>query len=199
MRAVTLATMNISELRELIFNLRAGDTNHLKRVFEENASYCILGLVRKHKCFREDAEDIYVDAIINFREKLLDGKIEFLTDIRSYLFATCNNMFLARTKRVERVNKAVQEFYIEKQIFPKDDETGSRDELFALTEEGLSSLGEKCRNLLKSFYFDKLGLEEIALKFTMANGNVAKVSKSRCLQRLIDNIRNIREQKISTR
>ena len=189
--------MKQRDLEELLRQMKDGDNSGLNSIFITHARYCISGLMKKHNCPREDAEDIYADSVLNFRDKLIDGRIEYLTDVKSYLFATCNNMFLARLKRTSRVMRAVSELSIGNDDIEADGETESqyREELINSVEVALNNLQEKCRNMLHMFYFEKLSLEEIAVRFDMANANVAKVSKARCFQRLINEVKLIRERK----
>lgn len=189
--------MKQRDLEELLRQMKDGDNSGLNSIFMTHARYCISGLVKKHSCSREDAEDIYADSVLNFREKLIDGRIEYLTDLKSYLFATCNNMFLARLKRASRVMKAVHELSnaAENIEMDGDNESQFREELLDTVNEALDQLQEKCREMLQMFYFQKLSLDEIANRFNMANANVAKVSKARCFQRLINEVKLIRERK----
>ena len=189
--------MKQRDLEELLRQMKDGDNSGLNSIFITHARYCISGLMKKHNCPREDAEDIYADSVLNLRDKLIDGRIEYLTDVKSYLFATCNNMFLARLKRTSRVMRAVSELSIGNDDIEADGETESqyREELINSVEVALNNLQEKCRNMLHMFYFEKLSLEEIAVRFDMANANVAKVSKARCFQRLINEVKLIRERK----
>ncbi len=51
-------------------------------------------------------------------------------------------------------------------------------------EKGLALLGEKCRQAIELFYFQKKTMQEIAALLGWANDDVAKKEKYRCLQRL---------------
>lgn len=191
--------MNPLDFSKLVDQLKTGDNKLLQSIFKENSFYCIHGLLSKHSCSAEDAEDIYIDAILNLREKIISGKIEFLTDPKNYLYATCQNMFLARLSKQRRVYGAVVEMYQssydDDPDLEENDPVSEREEMIRLTEYALSGIGSKCRDILKSFYFSRLSMEEIAAKFNMASANVAKVSKSRCFQKLVNNIKVIRQQK----
>jgi RNA polymerase sigma factor (sigma-70 family) len=193
--------MDPLDFSKLVNQFKTGDNKSLQLIFKENASYCIRGILSKHKCSMEDAEDIYIDAILNLREKIISGKIEFLTDPKNYLYATCQNMFLAKLTKQQRVYSAAVEMYESNYNdgpdFEADEPALEKEEMIRLTEDALSGIGDKCKDLLKSFYFYKLSMEEIAAKFNMASANVAKVSKSRCFQRLVSNIKLIQEQKNS--
>jgi hypothetical protein len=59
--------MEHQEFILLKLQLKAGNNDKLKFLFEANASYCVRKLVSEHRCSKEDAEDIYTDSILNFR------------------------------------------------------------------------------------------------------------------------------------
>jgi RNA polymerase sigma-70 factor (ECF subfamily) len=191
--------MNSLDFSKILDQLKTGDNESFKLIFKENSLYCIHGLLSKHNCSMEDAEDIYIDAILNLREKIISGKIEFLNDPKNYLYATCQNMFLARLSKQQKVYSAAVEMYqfnyTDGPELEENDDISEREEMIRLTEAALSGIGDKCRDILKSFYFYKLSMEKIAAKFNMANTNVAKVSKSRCFQKLVNNIKLIQQQK----
>jgi hypothetical protein len=108
--------MEHQEFILLKLQLKAGNNDKLKFLFEANASYCVLKLVSEHRCSKDDAEDIYTDSILNFREKIIADKIDSLINLRSYLYATCKNMLLASLKKKERVDSASIELYIGNEV-----------------------------------------------------------------------------------
>jgi RNA polymerase sigma factor (sigma-70 family) len=186
--------MTKSEFDKLVGELKAGENGALKNIFQENSKYCIGKLIFNFKCSSEDAEDIYTDAVLNFRDKIIKDRITIITDLRSYLYATCKNMLLVRFKKEKRIVAAAANLYepmdnseIE---FDNENTLTYHEEIFKLTEKALTALPEKCQALLRAFYFDKNSLDEIAVKYNMANANVAKVTKSRCFQKLVKIIQN---------
>jgi len=190
--------MEQKELESLKVELRSGCQKRFKLIFESNSEYCINKLLFLHSCSLEDAQDIYVDAIINFREKIIVGKIDAVGDIKTYLYGTCKNMLLTRIRKQQRVSEAISEFYSGHS--DSDIDQGHlkyKEHISQLTKEALALLPEKCQHLLKLFYFDKLSMEDIAAKMQFANANVTKVSKARCFQKLIEQIEIIQQEKLT--
>lgn len=191
--------MNNNEFVALVEELKAGNNTRLKLIFETHSAYCINKLISNHQCTLEEAEDIYMDSIINFRDKILSGKLEILTDLKSYLFATCKNMLLVKLKKEQRVNKAVLEIYDDKTYEIDDDDLFSdpsyQEKILSVMNEAFSFLNENCQKILRAFYFERLSLDEIAEKYGLANANVVKVSKSRCFQKLVGQIKTLQNSK----
>ena len=184
--------MKNPDLHTIASQLKNGDTTQLKVLFDEHSRYCIKRLVFKYDCPEEEAKDIYVDSILNLRDKLVEGKVTAVIDVRGYLFATCKNMFLTNLKRRARIERAATETF---RTRSEAEEVEQKEQRVQTVESALATLGSRCKEVLTAFYFLKLDLEEIATKFNMANANVAKVTKSRCLQRLIENVKSTHKQK----
>jgi RNA polymerase sigma factor (sigma-70 family) len=191
--------MESEDFRSLLSELTSGDNGKLKTIFEQHAVYCISKLQADHNCSRQDAEDIYTDAVLNFRDKVLLRKIDSILDLRAYLYGTCKNMLLVSVKKNQRVTIAAIELTNlngqHNHQSMQHENADYQEELLKLTEEALSTIPEPCRQILKLFYFDKLSLEEISLKLNLANANVAKVSKSRCFRKLMTIVKQLQQNK----
>lgn len=184
--------MGNAQLSRWLAELQDGDTSCLKTIFEEHAAYCIGLLKRNTNCSQEDAEDILVEAVMNFREKLLAGKIEYLTSLRNYLYTTCHNMYLAQhkkqSKQQEKTND-LQRYFLE--LMGAEEEAENKEELWKISVQALQSLGDKCKTIIESYYIEGLSMELVAKRLGLANANVAKVSKSRCLKQLVDEAKQL--------
>ena len=97
------------ELLELRTALVNGDNSSLAFIFDEHADFCIENLVHKNGCSRQDAEDIFVDSMLIFRENVLSGKITYLTNVRNYVYTTCKNQYLANLQKSSSREKKLRE------------------------------------------------------------------------------------------
>ena len=59
------------------------------------------------------------------------------------------------------------------------------EELREMVEKLLGQVSERCREILKLYYFDNLSMVEIAERAGFDNENSAKTQKYKCMQRLI--------------
>ena len=191
--------MERNELNEIIKQLKEGNNIFLQKIFEEHGLYCIKQLKIKYNCPVEDAEDIFIEAVLNFREKVIKGQITFLSNIRNYVFTTCNNMWLSRHRQdLRKIKKTseVQRFFYEELNHSHEDikeEITYKESLLNISRKAFNELDEKCRDLLHYFYIDNLKMKEIAGKMGFASAEVAKTSKSRCYKKLIGNAKNIQK------
>jgi RNA polymerase sigma factor (sigma-70 family) len=190
--------MTHSEFKELTLELKSGNNGSLKTIFEQHSSSCISKLISDFRCTREDAHDIYVDSVLNFREKIISNKLDAVADVRAYLFGTCKNMLLFKLKQKQRVATAVMEISHVSTAYLEHDEPAPEEfqsGLLSLTYNALSAVPVQCQQLLRLFYFDRMSLEEISTRMNLANANVAKVSKSRCFRKLINLIKDLQNQR----
>ena len=76
-------------------------------------------------------------------------------------------------------------------VFKDDmDEEDSKNSQIILLQDAFDKLGERCKEVLKLFYYDENKLEEIQEKLGYSNKDVLKSQKSRCLKQLKDIIKN---------
>ena len=164
--------------------------------FQNHAQYCTKRLARENQCSPEDAEDIFIESVMNLREKLIQGAVDAISNVRSYLFQTCHHMLLDRIRKTERMDKAaddVARFFYESTY---SEEGSSFDpELLEITRRSWKELSEKCKDILHYFYVDRLDMKEIAELMTFSNANVAKTSKSRCFKHFSQRAFEMRQMK----
>ena len=183
-------------LKQQIVN---NDERGLREVFEQGNRYCVRTLLKKTHCSEADAEDIFMDALLIFRENLLSGKLQQLSNLKTYLFGICWNLWrdlqYARKRWNREQNEVEHQLYLS---FSEENKGLSNMELDELKKESemqlglvkvaLEKLGEKCQQILKMAYLEKRKYEEVAQIMGMANANVVKVTKHRCHQKWIKEI-----------
>lgn len=180
--------MKFDKPEELKTQLLTGDNSVLKFIYETHGGYCVSNIQRKFKCPLEDAEDILVDAIINFRDKLLAGKINHITNIRNYIYTTCVNM---KKQKDYYTNRARDKQYDVK-LFLYDDSGEAdeyKEELLNLSLSSFNELGSSCKQILRYFYIYKLSMAEISVRMKLSGANSANVKKTRCYKKWMEIIK----------
>ncbi len=175
-----LKNINWQELRS---ELKQGNNEMLSVFFQEHAGYCTRKLTREHQCSSEDAEDIFIESVMNLREKLIQGAVEAVANVRSYLYKTCHFMLMNRLRKKNRQDQAEEDvvrFFYEATHSNENDPYDQN--LVEITKVAWNELSEKCKDILHYFYVDRLEMKEIAEIMVFASANVAKTTKSRCFQ-----------------
>ena len=189
--------MEKSAFEALILQLKAGNNRCLKFIFEEHSDFCISNLKRSGAS-EDSANDIFVDAVLNFRQKMLEGKISYLTNIRNYVYGTCKYMFMeqlrAEQKALDHQEEVVMFFqpHSAEPDFETNETREYEDKLMGISLEAYNQLGSKCRQMLDFFYIDKKNMAEIAEIMGLASANVAKATKSRCFKKWGDIVGQIK-------
>ena len=187
--------MKQQELTQIIGELKNGNNRILKEILSECGQYCIDNLQRRTTCSEQDAEDILMDAILNFREKALAGKLEYLTSFRNYIYTTCYNMWLVRYEKEKSARK--KQPVVERYFYEAAEEIGEisaaeyKEEMLNISNKALEMLDEKCRTIIKYFYLQKMKMDEIAKAMGFSGAAVAKTTKSRCFKKLVENAQKL--------
>lgn len=189
--------INDFSLVQLRTKLAEGDTMVYQQILEHCGHYCIKQLMRKTTCSYEEAEDFLMDAILIFRDKMINNKLQELKSIRAYIYTICwnkwNEGYRNQKKRKASYGAIIHTFYqpeqsIEQKIIEQE-ELNLREEHYqsqlSLSKQALIRLGEKCQRILKLYYAQEKSMADIAQIMGYANGQTVKNLKSRCYKKWI--------------
>jgi len=170
------------DLKEILSSIKADDNIAFRYIYTAFGDYCVSSLVKYRSCDKDDAEDLFVDAVMIFRDKVLGGQITNLTNLKSYLYKVCENNFLAKLKSEKRKKEKLSdvEFYYYESEYLTDEEADFSDTLNEATKKAWEKLGERCKDIINYFYVERLRMEQIAELMSFSSADVAKTTKSRC-------------------
>ncbi len=143
----------------------------------------------ERSCPRQEAEDLFQEALIALWQNARDGKYiqRSSTRLSTYLTQLCVNRWIDRTRKVafRRTDS------LETKVVPeRGDHTADEDPDYLLREMrhdtldwAFAQLGAACQTMLTKFYFEHAGLDEIAEERGITAAS-AKTVKYRCMQRL---------------
>lgn len=157
------------------------DNKAFEYIYLTCGAYCTNTLMAKRKCTLEDAEDLFIDAVLIFRRKIISGEISYLTNLKTYLYKICDNNFLANQKR--KASQASKEDAIINALY--DDATELPSYLLESARHAWNLLSEKCKDIVYLFYVEAIKMEEIAKLLDLANADTAKSTKSRCYKKFV--------------
>ena len=147
----------------------------------------VMSYVKNNGGSPDEAEDVLQDGIIAFYNNVIDGKFvpQQNAKVSTYVFQICKFRWLENLKSA-RVKTSVHmkeehsqlqmvqpEFYEELEVLDKQKQV----------ENMFQKLGEKCRQLLLLFYYEKKSMAEINDLMGFA-GNTSKNEKYRCMKKL---------------
>lgn len=145
-------------------------------------------MIRENGGNKEDAEDIFQEALIIFSRKCEDPSFVLTSHVSTYLYSVSrflwNDELRRRGKAAGAVAAAVSE-----DNFADFENLIHQEEKFKKAESVLGKIGEKCLQLLKYFYLENKSMKEIAQKMEMQSEKIAKNQKYKCLERAKENYR----------
>ena len=138
-------------------------------------------------CDRETAADCFQDAVVVLYNNVKTGRLKNLdAGLKTYLFSVGRNILL-KNYHAHKNEISMKEKYqfIENDEFTDPEELYGRNDSMIDRIAGLiTRMKEPCRSILKHYYYENLGMEEIARIMEYKNANTVKSQKLRCMKYL---------------
>ncbi len=177
---------HISEQLELVRAIRSNNETVLRRLYTENFDKTKIYILKNNGSMPE-AKDIYQEAFIAVWRNIKNGKFrpENNTAVQGYLYRVAKNKWLdhlrsARFKKTASISPGMEFNDTDGLVDTIDRETEKKEQL---AMNAFKQLGQECKSLLKSFYFERKSMSEIAMDFGIAEAS-ARNKKYRCLEKL---------------
>jgi RNA polymerase sigma factor (sigma-70 family) len=138
-------------------------------------------LVRDNNGMKDDARDVFQDALIIFHRKARSADFVLTSSISTYLFSVCRNLW---REELRRRNRSLSKWEVEDvpEVAADLPALLAREGEFSLAEKALRTLGEKCIDVLQRFYIAHEPLMDIAQALGFAGEGAAKTRKYKCLE-----------------
>lgn len=164
----------------IIQELKSGNyTSAMKGLYKHYG--VVRAFVLKNSGSKQDAEDVFQEALIILYRKVKAPEFQLTSSLATFITGISRYYWLGELrKRGKSINMNLDLPETESEDFSALLENESR---FAVAEQALLTIGEKCRDLLRLFYFEKLNFTAIALRIGLSNEKVAKNQKYRCLEK----------------
>lgn len=147
-------------------------------------------LIRSKGGTKEDAKDIFQEALLVFYEKVNTSDFKLTSTISTYLYSVCRFLWKDQMNK-----KKINTTALENENFSSDLENEvllylEKEEKFKQIENAFSQLGEKCLKILTLFYYEKVRMKIIAQQLGLTSEKAAKTQKYKCLEQAKENISN---------
>lgn len=163
-----------SDFKLIITQLKVNETKFFELVFISHFADCASYIQKVYKASYDDAYDATMDAIIDFRERLVLQKISY-GNLRYLFTKMASQIYLKKVKSFQ--NREILESDLSEAKKPVDP-----DEVMILNK-AWEELGDNCKGLLKNHFYAKLKLSEIAEIEQKSSASIRK-QKERCMNRL---------------
>ncbi|CAG4994754.1 hypothetical protein DYBT9275_01460 [Dyadobacter sp. CECT 9275] len=161
----------------LIQAIKDGNERAISIFYKENFGR-IQNLVYKNSGDADDAKDVYQESMIEVVLQIKKGKLDQLNSkLSTYLYSICYYKWIDRLRKKGRMIETGFGDEPEGAVLEEETESPYPDAL----EKVMSKIGEKCRDLLRAYYYDKLSMIQIAKELGYADANSAKSQKNKCM------------------
>lgn len=131
----------------------------------------------------DDAKDIFQDALLIWFEKSAASVLTITKSENAYLLGVAKHLWIKRYKQVLN----------EVDLFDSMEFDEIVENPFNLSEHKvlrfLEGAGQKCMNLLKSFYYDKLSPAKLAEQYGFSGERSATAQKYKCLEKVRNEVK----------
>lgn len=169
--------LSAKDFENLCQHLQKGDTILFEKIFLAHFSDCTQYLLAKYKVQYDDAYDATMDTLLTFRQRLVDGKIQY-GNMR-FLYTQMASQHLLRKLKSSKY-KTIENL----QIADTLPDLLSKEDLSTLSI-AWNRLSSDCQELLRLNYYQGLKLVHIAKQLNK-NANAVRKQKERCQGKLIE-------------
>lgn len=154
------------------------------KIIYVNNYYMVENFVLCNGGSKDDAKDLFQDVVIAFYNNVKSNKVILKSKISTYIYSIARNQWLKHIRDNKKVTKL---------SFENTENMSDTNDVFkamVYSEEQvmiarlLNSTGQKCKQLLQMFYFEKMKMKKIALELGYASEQVAKNQKSKCMKKI---------------
>ncbi|MCL4640281.1 MULTISPECIES: RNA polymerase sigma factor [Olivibacter] len=125
----------------------------------------------------EQAKDIFQDALVIYYEQIVCNRHLIKTTAPAYIFGVVKHLWNHQYK----LGLNHEPLSADVEMMDEDTNRQMSDErLLAL----LTKVGNRCLNLLKTFYYDKISMGKLAKQFGFSSERSATVQKFKCLEKV---------------
>lgn len=148
-----------------------------KKAFPATARY-----VSKKGGSFDEAKDIFQDALVIYYEKLTGASFVLSVDESSYILGIAKHLWAKRFR--EDIRYTPLDPYNSEFI-----EYENKQPSTPMLVHYLETAGQKCMDILKAFYYDKLPVATIARLFGYSTVHSATVQKYKCLEKVRETVK----------
>jgi DNA-directed RNA polymerase specialized sigma24 family protein len=131
----------------------------------------------------DDAKDIFQDALLAWYEKSVSSNLTITKSEPAYLLGVAKYLWIKRYKK--SLNEVSLLADMEFDGIIENPLNLSEPKLLRFLE----SAGQKCMNLLKSFYYDKLSPATLAKQYGFSGERSATAQKYKCLEKVRNEVK----------
>ena len=173
---------------EILKGLTDRDTKVLDYIYE-NFFHQTKIFINQNSGSEEDAQDIYQDAILIIYQKARNENLTLNCSFSTYLFSVCRLLWLKQLKERKRKKLYIEDSGKFVELDEGITELFEYNEKQKLFQDHFKKLSYNCQKILELF-LARISLKEIANILSYKSEGYVKKRKSKCKDKLVDNIKS---------
>jgi len=171
------------QFKHLCTLLKKGDESLFEQIFLSQFEDATKHLIYKYNATSEEAYDMCMDALINFRKLIIQDKVYHGNLRHLFNMMASQNFIKMKTKAKRFVSDSELPEIADEEFHLNTDEK-------EILDKAWNRLGKECQHVLKQYYYNKVKLCEIADQLNKTAAAVRK-HKERCMNTLKLNFRHV--------
>ena len=137
--------------------------------------------ISNHGGTLEEARDIFQDAVILYYEKMVTEGFKPQKSDTAYIFGMVRNLWYKR--------KSQTTYTLSLEGLELENENPDKPVVIDRLVSFLETTGQKCMDILQSFYYERMSMDALAKRFGFASERSATVQKFKCLEKVRDQVK----------
>lgn len=175
----------MKEKDSIIALLQTNKSEAFKAMYLQYYRMCLY-FIKQNNGSEIEAQDIFQEIMLIIYEQFVIEDKSIECSIKTYIYSINRNLWLNKLKEMNK-KVSIHEFedFLEVNVDDRSIDLKQEDEKrFSILENSLKQLGEKCKQILQLFYYEKKSMELIAEQLNYTNALNAKNQKYKCLKQL---------------
>lgn len=170
---------------EILDCIRTGNNNGALSYLYDESLAKVRQYILKNSGSKDDANDIFQDAVIILFNQVRLNKFNEAYSIDSFIYSVSRNLWIDKVRREKKFTayESPEQFASISEGNDHLDDLISKEKTLAM-KNVFNKLDEKCRQILNYVIHDKYSMKEIKEKMGYTSENVAKTTHYRCKQYL---------------
>ena len=166
--------LSAEEFETLTEEMRNGNDTLFEQTFLYHFESAMKYLMSKLNANRDNAYDITMNVMIEFRERILAGKIAY-GNLKFMFTQMCTQRYRRQMGKTLDTDDYAYQSKFDDQVY--DEET------FQLLDKAIEKMGDNCQKLIKDVYYDKISYKTLETKYESTSAALRK-QKERCITKL---------------
>lgn len=150
-----------------------------------NAFPIVASFISRRGGSLEQAKDVFQESLVVYYEVVMRESKEIKVSEKAYILGIARHLWFQEQKR-ENLTDHTGFSTDELALTDHEKEEISTEKVLAFLE----TAGQKCMEILRAFYYDKLALAKISERFGFASTRSATVQKYKCLEKVRNEVKN---------